>query len=159
LEQIAWVQDSAFGAWIRESSWALFACLIAHTLGMGFLAGTALAIDARVLGVGRRIPLAALSGLRPVMASALAVAVVSGVLLVVGYPAKALTNPVFYAKLSLVAVALWLTWTLDRRLLRTGADAAPAWAKAAAGAGLVLWAGAIVLGRLLAYTHSILLVN
>ena len=56
MEQIVWVQDSAFATWIRESAWAIFAALIVHTLGMGLLIGTGLLVDARVLGLGRRMP-------------------------------------------------------------------------------------------------------
>ena len=150
MEQIAWVQDSGFATWIRESSWAIFAALIVHTLGMGFLVGAGLLADARVLGVGRRIPRAAIGGLAPVMATALAVAAASGVVLVIGYPAKALTNPLFYVKLACVAVAFTLTW----RLLR----AEPAWGRAPAALSMLLWAAGLGLGRLLAYTHSVLLV-
>ena len=32
----------------------------------------------------------------------------SGLLLLIGYPTKALTNPVFYMKLLLIAVGMWL---------------------------------------------------
>jgi hypothetical protein len=157
MEQIVWLQDSPLGVWIRESAWAIFAALIVHTLGMGFLVGAGLAVDARLLGLGRRIPLPALSGLAPLMAAALAFAAASGAVLVIGYPAKALTNPLFYAKLALVMAALALTWRIDRRVLRAGLAEAPAWSRAAAALSIPLWLAGLTLGRLLAYTHNMLL--
>ena len=149
MEQIVWVQDSALATWIRESSWALFAALIAHTIGMGFLAGAGFATALRTLGVAGGVPLAALGRLAPLMVAALAVAVASGAVLVIGYPAKALTNPLFYAKLAIVLAALGLTW----RLIRRGDGG-----RGAAILVIVLWAAAIAAGRFLAYTHKVLLV-
>ena len=158
MEELRWVQDSAFATWIRESSWAIFAALILHTLAMGFLVGTGLVFDARLLGLGRRIPLPALSRLAPVMAWALGFAIFSGVILVVGYPAKALTNPFFYVKLGVLTAALVATATLDRRLFRIGAVETPAWAKVLAALCIALWLTGLTLGKFLAYTHKILLV-
>ena len=51
METIQWVQDTAFATWIRESAWAIFAFLIVHTIAMGFVVGTGVAVDARVLGL------------------------------------------------------------------------------------------------------------
>jgi hypothetical protein len=157
MDQIVWLQNSAFATWIRESSWAIFTWLILHTLAMGFLVGTGLAVDARVLGVGRRIPLPALTRVLSVMGWALGLAIVSGVLLVIGYPAKALTNPLFYVKLTALTVALLITLQLDRRLFQAGRIEAPSWAKAAAALSIVLWIAGVTLGRFLAYTHKVLL--
>ena len=118
LEALYLLQESALGSWITQSSWALFFFLIVHTLSMGLLAGTGLAVSLRVLGVARDAPLAMFARFLPLMAAALAAAAVSGVFLVIGYPAKALTNPVFYLKLGLIAAALLLTRRLARGVLR-----------------------------------------
>jgi hypothetical protein len=147
LEQIRWVQDTVFATWLRESSWALFAGLILHTLAMGFLVGAGLAVNARNLGVARSIPIEALRRLWPVMATAIAAAIFSGVLLVLAYPAKALTNPLFYVKLAILTAAILIT----RRLLRTPS------ARLAA-LTIPLWFAGVTLGRFLAYTHKMLLV-
>ncbi len=158
MDWIVAVQNSPFSVWIRESSWAIFTWLILHTLAMGFLVGTGLAIDARVLGVARRIPLPALARVLPVIGWALALAIVSGVLLVIGYPAKALTNPFFYVKLTALSAALLITLQFERRLFRSGRIEAPGWAKVAAAVSILLWVAGVTLGRFLAYTHKILLV-
>lgn len=151
MEQIAWVQNSGFATWVRESSWAIFAALIVHTISMGLLVGTGLAICARTLGIARRIPLASLHRLLPVMGWALPFVLLSGAVLVIGYPAKALTNPLFYVKLAMVLVAGALTWRIVR-------PDPPAWARNAAALALVLWVAGVTAGRFLAYTHKMLLV-
>ena len=151
METLRWMQDSGIATWIRESSWAIFASLILHTLGMGFLVGTSLMVAGRVLGLARGVPLHALARLRPVLGWSLALAIASGAMLVVGYPAKALTNPFFYAKLALAALALLVTLRLVR-------GDAPSWGRLAAALSIPLWLAALTLGRFLAYTHKILLV-
>ena len=149
MEQLAWVQNSGFATWVRESAWAIFAALIVHTLSMGFLVGAGLAIDARLLGMAKGVPLTALRRLWPVMGWALLGAAVSGAVLVIGYPAKALTNPLFYVKLAVLGLALALTWRLVRDT--------PPWAKPAAALSIPLWLAGLTLGKFLAYTHKVLL--
>src|SRR5882672_12806275 len=96
---LGWIETSAIASWVRgESIDTIFvfpAIVTLHTLGMGFLAGTSAAIDLRILDVAKRIPLAPMQKFFPVMWLALVVNVTTGVLLLIGYPTKALTNPVF----------------------------------------------------------------
>jgi hypothetical protein len=84
----------------------------------------------------------------------------SGLLLLIAYPTKALTNPVFYLKLSLIGLAMWVFAVLNRRVL-CSPNAEPSGTfpglKLLAAVSLVCWAGAITAGRLLAYTHTRLL--
>jgi len=154
-----WLETSSLSSWVRgETGWTMaFPVIIAfHALGMGFLVGVALAINARVLGAAPGIPTTLLSRFLPVAMLALVVNAISGILLLVGYPTKALTNPVFYIKLACIALALWnLQWfntnILGNKVYDTGAI--PRRAKNLAIISTVLWAGAIVAGRLLAYTY------
>ena len=83
-------------------------------------------------------------------------------LLLIAYPTKALTNPLFYVKLVLIAVGL----VLARRcapacatLPVPEARALPPRLQALAIASLVCWAAGITAGRLLAYTYSRLTVD
>jgi len=160
MEALIWVQDGALGAGIRESEWAMFGLLVLHTLSMGALAGTGAAIGLRVLGVAAGVPLSRMRGFFPLMKGALAVAIVSGVLLVIGYPAKALTNPVFYLKLLLVTAAMLLMRRLARGAMADAANdfgALSTSVKLTAGLALVSWALSITAGRFLAYTNTVLL--
>ena len=113
-----WLEHTSLSMWVRgESMLAFPAILSAHTLGMGFLAGTSAGIDLRLLGIANRVPLSALAKFYPVMWLALAVSFASGTLLLIGYPYKAFTNPLFYVKLTLIAVAVYLVVRIRREVL------------------------------------------
>jgi hypothetical protein len=151
-------EHTQLSLWMRGPSLLAFpAILTLHTIGMGFLAGTSAAIDLRILGVAPRVPLPAMQSFYPVLWAALALNFVSGSFLFVAYPYKAATNPVFYVKLGLIAGAVYLMVRIRREVLRDSrAEKNWVWprAKVLAAASLVLWAGAITAGRLLAYTFT-----
>ena len=152
-------ETSGFSVWIRESP-SLFAfpgILAAHTVGLGFLAGLNGALDLRLLGVARGIPPAAFVRFLPMMWAGLWINVLSGIAVLLAYPTKALTNPVFYLKLGLIATALAILRALLRRISTGQADDRAT--RILAAASLVVWAAAITAGRLLAYTCSRLMVD
>jgi hypothetical protein len=157
-----WIEHTDLSSWIAGDSMLAFpAILTAHVLGTGFLAGTSSAIALRVLGVARQVPLGRLELFYPVMWVALAANVVSGTLLLIGYPYKAFTNPLFYVKLLLIALAVYLVVKIRNDvLLNPQANKLPAdtamWrhAKVLAGLSLASWMGLIAAGRFLAYTHT-----
>src|SRR5688572_13837387 len=120
MEYLVWLEATALSTWLRESL-SLLAfpfVLVLHTVGMGFLAGANAAIDLRILGVASGVPLQPMERFFPVMWAAFAVNAVSGVLLLIAYPAKALTNPLFYCKLLLVALAVATLRLLRKRVFR-----------------------------------------
>ncbi|OYX36724.1 MAG: hypothetical protein B7Y99_00170 [Caulobacterales bacterium 32-69-10] len=148
------IQESALGEWVRGSSWALFLFLVIHTMSMGLLAGTGMAFGVRVLGWAQPTSTQAFRPWFALMAATACIAVVSGVFLVIGYPAKALTNPVFFLKLTLVVGALLLTRRIAAML-----PAPATQARVLAGLAIAAWVLAITGGRFLAYTHHILLLS
>ena len=79
-----------------------------------------------------------------------------GLSLLIGYPTKALTNPVFYLKLLLIAVGLWLFRRIGRRVFDDAGDerAQSPPVQRLAIISLVCWVGAITAGRFLAYTYT-----
>jgi hypothetical protein len=145
------IEASALSTWIRESDamYAFPGILIVHTLGMALAAGSAAAIGLRLLGVARQIPLASLRELVPVAWIGLLMNIASGILLVVAYPTKALTNPIFYLKLLAIMATVAVVRHLDRHVLAI--ETPPR--KLVPAALLVLTALAIVTGRLLPYTY------
>ena len=153
-----WIEHGWLSQWLRESSWAFLAVVVAHTLGMGVLAGGGSVIALRILGVAPQIPLAPLRRFLPVLWAALALNLVSGLLLLTAYPTKALTNPVFFIKLTCVGLAVWATVAIRDRVLALP-EPLPASARRLALASLVLWLAAITAGRFLAYTYTRLLVD
>ena len=159
----SWVENTSLSMWVRgESMLAFPSILSAHTLGMGFLAGTSAGMDLRLLGLANRVPLAGLAKFYWVMWLALAVSFTSGVLLLIGYPYKAFTNPLFYVKLALIAAAVYLVVRIRRDvLLNPGSQAETILrnGRLLAMASLGCWIGVIAAGRFLAYTYTWLLVG
>ena len=153
-----WVENTSLSMWIRgESMLAFPSILSAHTLGMGFLAGTSAGMDLRLLGFANRIPLAELAKFYWVMWLALAVNFASGTLLLIGYPYKAFTNPVFYVKLTLIAIAVYLIVRIRKDvLLQLDPDAPDVYRRGRLFGMISLgcWVGVILAGRLLAYTYT-----
>jgi hypothetical protein len=155
---LAWIEDGTLSNLIRgsESIFAFPAIITLHTIAMGFLAGGSVAIDLRIIGFAPSIPLKPMERFFPLLWLALTLSVVTGILLVIAYPTKALTNPVFYLKLGLVVIALWLVHRIGATVLRApdaGHKAVATRGRMLALASLGAWMAVITAGRLLAYTN------
>jgi hypothetical protein len=161
------IEATALSTWLRESAslWVFPFVLILHTVGLAFVVGANVVVDLRLLGWVPAVPLPALRRYVWVMWAGFWVNAVSGVLLLLAYPTKALTNPLFYAKLTLIVVALFAArriWTALREMATAGTPAVtavPANLRALAAVSLAAWAAAIPAGRLLAYTCTRLMVD
>ena len=156
---LSWLESTTFRTWMVEST-SLFAfpgILAAHTIGLGLLAGLTTALDLRLLGVAPEIPPIAFARFLPIMWFGLWLNVVTGFALVLAYPTKALTNPVFYLKLLLITGGLLLLRATLRRVRDESVTSDRT--KLLAAVSLVVWAAAIVAGRLLAYTCTRLTVD
>jgi len=154
---LIWLESTALSQWIvgSESMFAFPGILAFHAIGMGFAVGICLALDLRVLGVAPGVRIAEMRRFVPVVWAAFWLNAVSGVLLLIGYPTKALTNPVFYLKLLLIGVGLWLFKRIGRRVSDDAGDerAQSPLVQRLAIISLVCWVGAITAGRFLAYTY------
>jgi hypothetical protein len=157
-----WLEATTLSTWLRESPslWAFPFVLILHTVGLAFFVGTNVAWDVRVLGFSLGIPLEALRRYFLIMWAGFWINAFSGVLLLVAYPTKSLTNPLFYAKLALIAFGVVLAFRIrgDVNGLAARADAPPM-ARMLAAVSLVCWVAVIFAGRLLAYTCTRLTVD
>jgi len=170
----AWLEATALATWTRESPsiWAYPTILTLHTAGLGIVVGASAVIDLRLLGFGRRIPLAVLSPLFTIIGWAFALNAATGVILFMADATAKSKQVVFFVKLALIAFALVDTVALRRAMSRPDPlrDPAPSsldpthssWDPASAGlrastlrglaiASLILWTGAITAGRLMAY--------
>ena len=153
------IQASGLSTWVRESQSLLgFPTILAiHAIGMGFLVGSCAAMDLRVLGFAKRIPMLSTEGLVPVMRFGFWLNATSGLLLLLAYPIKNFSNPVFFLKLFLIAIALLDTSLILKHVVRkapVGHAGASMKGRILAGVSLVLWTGAVVAGRLLFYTYK-----
>jgi hypothetical protein len=125
------------------------------------LAGLNVGLDAWLLGRRKRPPFE-LANIYRVMWLGFGINALSGLALLAAYPAKALTNWVFFAKLLCIAIALWVLRRLKGELAVAGGTAehdVSTRARRLALASLLLWTATIFAGRLLAYTHHILLAS
>ncbi|HAD76111.1 MAG TPA: hypothetical protein DCG16_10020 [Gemmatimonadetes bacterium] len=162
MDYLLWLEDTPFSIWIRESGPAFFGSLILHSVAMGFVVGVHVAMNLRILGMAPGIPLSLMRRFFPVFWVSLVFVSLSGVLLLIAYPAKALTNPVFYLKLSAIVIALFITRSLAKGVLQDPSydvEPAPKKARMLATVSIFLWAGAVTSGRFLAYTYKILMAS
>jgi hypothetical protein len=154
---LIWLESTALSQWVvgSPSLLAFPGILSLHAIGMGFAVGICLALDLRVLGVAPGVQLAEMRRFVPIVWVAFWINAISGVLLLIGYPTKALTNPVFYLKLVLIGVGLWLFRRIGRRVFDGADDGAESpLLRQLAIVSMVCWIGAITAGRFLAYTYS-----
>ncbi len=156
------LEQTGLSIWLRESDWGFFFPLILHSLAMGVVVGINLAVSLRVLGVAPGVPLSRLARFYPLMWWGALTILLSGLLLLLAYPAKALTNPVFYLKLACIAGALAIAlYFLKKWMSGRVSDAGelPVSVRVLGALSLVLWVLGVGAGRFLAYTHSVLLAS
>ena len=155
------IEKSALSAWIRESPslFAFYFILLLHTVGLSIVVGANVVVDLRILGIASALPLKPLKRLFATMWAGLGINGATGVLLLIAYPTKSLTNPLFYLKLSLIAFAVIAMQRLHARVFGDASLSEAsmiARGKTMAMWSLVLWIGAIAAGRLLAETFKYL---
>ena len=151
------IEQTSVSRWLRESEsvFGFYFVLLFHTFGLSVLVGASAVLDLRILGVAVDLPLKSLKWLFRTICVGFAMNVTTGILLVLAYPTKALTNPMFYIKLSLVAIGLSAMQRIKTRVFDDpGLSEAAMAAKARSMAiwSLLVWTGALTAGRLLAYT-------
>ncbi len=157
MELLAGLEQTGFGTWVREAPtlWAYPTVLFLHTVGLGFLVGINVAIDLRLLGVARGLPLAPMARLFPLMWAGFWINALSGAALVVADATTKLTNPVFYVKMLFVGLGVANMALLKRRLFRdrTLLDVLPPTRQAqlVAISSLAIWICATTAGRLMGY--------
>lgn len=153
------IEDSSFSTWLRESDspFAFYFVLLFHTFGLALLVGANGLVDLRLLGFFRTMPMVPLKRFFSIMWLGFWINATTGTLLLIAYPTKALTNPVFYAKLTIIGSAMWILTKLQKEVFAdTSVTETDMMARGATLAkwSLVLWLGAISAGRLLAYTYK-----
>jgi hypothetical protein len=156
------LEGSELSVFIREwpSVFGFPTILFLHTLGLAMVAGVSIAIDLTILrGATAGAPLRLL-GLTRTMWLGFGINLVSGVALLLAYPAKALTNWVFYLKMAIVLLGVYVAVRINREIAARGGSGAVLTvgfdARRWAIVSLLLWAAATVMGRLLAYTYNVL---
>lgn len=158
LETLAQLEETALSIWMRESGPAFFGALTLHSLAMAFVVGISLAVALRLVGVAPRLAIGTLIRFYTLHWYCAVLVFLSGAALLLAYPAKALTNPVFYIKLGAICIALLLSRHFQNRF--SGAERPiDRTSVKLAYLCLALWVLSVSAGRFLAYTHSVLLAS
>lgn len=149
------IEESSLSMWVRDNPfWAI---LSAHALGMALLVGASTVADLRILGFARDLPLAPLKRLYGAIWVGFWIQLLSGSLLLIGYPTKSFTNYDFYLKMGLIVVAMVVKRQLQQRVFTDPAldeKQMMARGKTLALVSLLLWFGVVTAGRMLAYTYT-----
>jgi hypothetical protein len=156
---MAWLEASALGHFMRESGpWTYALVNLAHILGIASLFGAILVMDLRLLGLWRRIPLAALADTAaPVAACGFALAALTGPALLATKATEYVGNPFLYIKFPAIAVGVVNALAVRRTTAwRARREREPSRLEARrlawmGGLSLASWLTAIAAGRLIAY--------
>ena len=158
-EALFWLEQSALGEVMRTSSlWTYPIVNLLHIFGIASLFGAAAIIDLRLLGIWRRIPLAAVSYVAvPVSTAGFFLATTTGAALLATNSTEYIGNPFLLIKFASIAVGL-----INVALL----NLSPAWKARAkreplpkerqrlavfGGISLAAWVSAVAAGRFIAY--------
>jgi len=161
MDAFRWIEQTSPSVFVREDFYAYFVLLIAHAWGMALLIGGGVALSLRLLGVARATRLERFAGFLPWMKAGAALAIVSGTGLLLGYPAKALTNWIFALKFAcLIAAALIVRHVARHHFPRAErGEALPRSSRWLGAGSLALWLGGVASGKLLLYTNTVLLAS
>ena len=152
---LASIEGSALATWTRESPsiWGYPTILTLHTFGLAIVVGANAVVNFALLGFAPRIPVLSLRRLFPILWWAFALNFLTGVLLFMSDATTKAGQWVFYVKLALIVVALLVARAQSKSL--RGQRGSPGYVTAnlrtLSVSSLVLWTGAIIAGRLLAY--------
>lgn len=157
MEFFNWLEATALAEWVRVSAWGYPLMITLHSVGLAVVVGLAVAIDLRLLGRFRGIPLTSLRTFFTIAWLGFLVNFLSGAALFASQAASHyISNVPFLTKIGFVIAGAATIGYLQPAVAKlgegTGADSVvPAGAKAAAVISLIVWAGATVTGRLIAY--------
>lgn len=157
---LAWLEASALGHAIRSSGvWTYGIVNLTHILGVSTLFGSMLALDLRMLGVWRTVPLGVLARPAvPLAASGFVIAALSGVCMLATNATEYADNPFLFIKFPAIALGLANVVILSRlpawKARNTTGELSPGARRQLATAGgvsLVCWLTAVTAGRMIAY--------
>ena len=149
-----WFEYTTLGIVVRESVWMFPVIEAVHLLGLCLLGGVVLTVDLRMLGLGlRRQTIGELAGqLRPWLVGAVALLLVTGVLLFLSEAVKCYYSQSFLVKMITLPIALVFTFTVRARIAGAGGLEASLWTRMAAAASMLLWFTVAAAGRWIGFS-------
>lgn len=155
-DMLRMIGDTWMGSSMRDIFWMWPLMENFHFFGLSVLFGGLLAIDLRVIGFARFVPMKGALTLIPYVCIGFAINLITGAFFFTGDPFRYYYNLAFQWKMALVVLAginaLWF-WFGEHAKLSKLADGEQAdfGAKVIASASLLIWIGVIILGRLIPY--------
>ena len=155
-ERLAATQTSL---WIQTNEWVIPTVQSIHIVAIAVIMAASAMLSLRLAGlIGRDDALRGTAArFLPLVWWALPFQIVTGVLMILGEPARELLNWVFWTKMVLLVGVVLLTIPVQHALedvpFRDMAPAMRARLRAAGLAALVLWVAIVTCGRWIAYTH------
>ena len=153
-----WLAGTSGSIALHESLYVYPLVESVHVLTLCLFVGTAIMLDLRLMGLTlRSVPVSdILEQFLPWLTAGFIIMVSSGALLFYAIPVRSYHNIFFRIKMLMLLLsglnALIFKVTAQRRVVEWGASATPPRsARAAGAASLVLWAGIIIAGRMIAY--------
>jgi hypothetical protein len=160
------LSDTGLATFVNAHAWVWPVCEIFHFMGMALLIGTVGVVDARILGIGKGLPIAVLEKFIPLGVIGFIVNALTGFVFIAGEPVGGptfyLDNLAFQLKMVLVLIAglnllAFYALGIERTVNALTADgSAPMNAKIVAVVSLVAWFGVIVFGRFIMYNDTLL---
>ena len=160
MEMLARLENTTLSIWLRESGIAFFTSLTLHSIAMAFVIGVNFAIAFRLVRIVPEFELKPFLKFYNLYWLSVVVIFLSGCALLLAYPAKALTNPIFYIKFSLLTIGLIISWWLQNQMqiIKNNEFSRDKYFWVAM-ISVFIWIGTITTGRFLAYTNSVLLAS
>jgi hypothetical protein len=151
------LHEGGFATAMRDSIWLYPAIQTVHIFGFAILVGAVVLFDVRVLGISKRIPVRLLARhLLPWSLAALLLILPTGVLMFASDAVDLVSNRAFVVKMLLLMLAGANAAAFHLGAFRNAEQwdqdtAAPLGAKLHAAASILIWAGVITCGRMIAY--------
>lgn len=156
LSTLDWMEQSALGACVAQSTAGYYIMLAFHSIGLAMIVGAMMIVDLRILGFARGISMQALPRFVTIGWWGFWINAISGVAIFFSEANKMYINVTFRWKLFLILIGVITTMIFDRSILRPAAAGDVARldsgsAKAQAVFSLGIWLAVIIVGRMIAY--------
>jgi hypothetical protein len=153
LPLFKWFDKTFVNRLINDSNWLFPAIEAVHIVALAMLLGAILILNLRILGLtlNTKPPALLHAELAPWTFWSLVTILTTGLLLFTSEAVKSSLSGPFRIKMVLLALAIALHYTVQRRLLQPGSDARPLWRKLTAMVAIVLWFGVGFAGRAIGF--------
>lgn len=144
----------------KNEAWVIPTLQSVHIAAIGVVLASVLVMTLRLFGLAQadRSVLQTQARFGPWLTGALWLLLCTGLLMIVGEPERELITFSFWAKMTLLAVAVLIAWTFGRSVRRRAAEwdarlSSRASVRILAIVTLLIWLAVVVMGRLIAYDH------